>query len=371
MKLSQTFSFLSLYLTSFRRVPVSIKPRLPLYHSSSTLARRFCISATMSSVKGSKVYITRRVPSGGIKLLEEAGCQLKQWAHDDAVPSDELLKGVSGVDAIFCLLSDKIDKAVLDAAGSQLKVVATLSVGFDHIDIEECHRRNILIGYTPEVLTRATAELAVALLLATSRNIPSAINAVRNGEWGTWKPLWLCGAGLDGSTVGIVGMGRIGNAIAGMLKPFGVSQFLYTSRSGPRETKVPAKHVDLPTLLKESDFVIASCALSPETKGMFNASTFSQMKKTAIFVNISRGTIVNQDDLIQALQNGTIRAAGLDVTTPEPLPLDSPLLQLKNCVVLPHIGSATEKARETMSELTARNIIAALDSKPMPSQLKP
>ena len=156
-----------------------------------------------------------------------------------------------------------------------------------------------------------------------------------------------------------------------MLQPFGVSQFLYTSSRGPKETVVPAKHVDFSTLLKESDFVIVSCALTPETKGMFDASAFSQMKKTAIFVNISRGTIVNQDDLITALQNGTIRAAGLDVTTPEPLPLDSPLLQLKNCTILPHIGSATEKARETMSELTARNIIAALESKPMPSQLKP
>lgn len=369
MHFSQTICGLFLY-AAIRTRPAHTIVRHRCRNINTILQRRFSTSNNMSSAKGSKVYVTRRVPPSGITLLKDAGCDLIEWAQDEAVPKHELLKGVVGVHGIYCLLSDKIDKAVLDAAGPQLKVVSTLSVGYDHIDVEECHRRNIMVGYTPGILTTATAELAVTLLLATSRNVQSAINAVRNGEWGTWKPLWLCGAGLDDSTVGIVGMGRIGSRIAEMLKPFGVSQFLYTSSRGPRETIVPAKHVDFPTLLKESDFVIISCSLTPETKEMFNASAFSQMKKTAILVNISRGTIVNQEDLIEALQNGTIRAAGLDVTTPEPLPLDSPLLKLKNCTVFPHIGSATEKTREMMSELTARNIIAALDSKPMPSQLK-
>lgn len=194
---------------------------------------------------------------------------------------------------------------------------------------------------------------------------------MKSGAWGTWAPLWLCGPTLAKSTVGIVGMGRIGIAVANRLKPFGVANFLYSGRS-PKTLEAAdfsADFVSLDDLLERSDFVIVTCALTEETKGMFDKKLFSKMKKTAIFVNTSRGGVVNQEDLCSALKNGDILAAGLDVTVPEPLPTDSPLLQLPNCVVLPHIGSATNETRSEMSYLCARNVIAAIKGEKMPAEV--
>ena len=194
--------------------------------------------------------------------------------------------------------------------------------------------------------------------------------AVKSGEWGTWQPLWMCGPGLHGSTVGVVGLGRIGLAVSKRLKPFGVKDILYhQEQNNPLDKEIGAKFVSLDQLYSQSDFVIATVALTPQTKEMFNKDAFTKMKKSAIFVNTSRGGVVQQDDLYEALKSGEIRAAGLDVTVPEPLPTDHPLLSLKNCVVLPHIGSATDDTRSAMSELTARNILAVLNGQPMPAQV--
>ncbi|MBN3310274.1 GRHPR reductase, partial [Amia calva] len=251
-----------------------------------------------------------------------------------------------------------------------LKVISTLSVGFDHLAIDEIKKRGVRVGYTPDVLTDATAELTVALLLASSRRIPEAVEEVKNGGWSTWKPLWLCGYGLSESTVGVIGLGRIGLAIAKRLKPFGVKNLLYWGRAAkPKAAEVDGEFVPLDRLLEESDFVVVSCALTRETQGLCNKAFFTKMKKTAVFVNSSRGTVVNQEDLYEALSSGEIAAAGLDVTTPEPLPTDHPLLKLKNCVILPHIGSATYSTRETMSVLAANNLLAGLTGGKMPSEL--
>ncbi|XP_074649878.1 glyoxylate reductase/hydroxypyruvate reductase-like [Tubulanus polymorphus] len=314
--------------------------------------------------------ITRRVPTAGEELLSKY-CQIRKIDGDLPPSREELLKQIKDVDALFCLLTDKIDSTVLDAAGPNLKVIGTMSVGYDHIDIEACKSRGIPVGYTPEVLTDATAELTVALLLNTSRRLSEGVHAVKAGLWGTWQPLWLCGQGLHHSTVGIVGLGRIGLAIGRRLQPFGVDRFLYTgnTRKETAEQEICATFVSMDELLEQSDFVIVSCALTDQTKGMFNTEAFKKMKRNAILVNTSRGPVVNQDDLYLALKSGEIRAAGLDVTTPEPLPVDNPLLQLDNCVVLPHIGSATEETRSTMSLLTARNIIAALNGEQMPCKI--
>ncbi|XP_072373097.1 glyoxylate reductase/hydroxypyruvate reductase-like isoform X2 [Scyliorhinus torazame] len=270
------------------------------------------------------------------------------------------------------MLTDKIDDEVLQAAGPNLKVISTLSVGFDHLSVGEIKKRGIRVGYTPDVLTDATAELTVALLLTTSRRLIEATEEVKNGGWTSWKPLWLCGYGLAGSTVGIVGLGRIGLAIAQRLKPFGVKKLFYTGRQARPDAadQIQGEYVPLNTLAEESDFVIISCSFSPQTEGMCNGDLFSKMKKTAVFINTSRGAMVNQDDLYRALTTGQIAAAGLDVTVPEPLPTDHPLLSLKNCVILPHIGSATHATRNTMSVLTANNILAGLKGEPMPSELK-
>lgn len=210
----------------------------------------------------------------------------------------------------------------------------------------------------------------LALLLSTSRRLPEAMHEARTGGWVSWAPTWMTGPGLAGATVGIVGFGRIGQAVAKRVKAFNTSRILYFNRSHrPEEAETGAVKVSFNELLAESDFVVCCAALTPETKEIFNKIAFEKMKKTAIFVNTSRGGTVDQDALIEALKNNTIRAAGLDVTTPEPLPLDSPLFKLKNCVVLPHIGSAAIEARNMMSELTARNILGALKDVEMPAEL--
>ncbi|NP_001084647.1 glyoxylate reductase/hydroxypyruvate reductase, gene 1 L homeolog [Xenopus laevis] len=320
-----------------------------------------------------KVFVTRRIPPEGHTLLSQAAlCKVQQWDSDEPIPRAELLKGISGAHGLICLLSDKIDKEVLDTAGPNLKVISTLSVGFDHLALDEIKKRGIRVGYTPDVLTDATAELTVALLLTTCRRLPEAIQEVKNGGWKTWAPMWMCGYGLSNSTVGVIGLGRIGLAIARRLKPFGVKKFLYTGRQPKSESdeELNAEFVSTEKLAEESDFVIVSCSLTPETVGLCNKDFFQKMKKTSIFINTSRGSVVNQEDLYEALANGQIAAAGLDVTTPEPLPTDHPLLTLKNCVILPHIGSATYATRNAMSVLTVNNLLKGLAGEEMPSELK-
>ncbi|XP_050799103.1 glyoxylate reductase/hydroxypyruvate reductase isoform X3 [Gopherus flavomarginatus] len=285
-----------------------------------------------------QVFVTRRIPREGLAALSQAGvCSIQQWDSDEPIPRSELLAGVAGKHGLLCLLSDRIDKEVLDAAGSNLKIISTLSAGFDHLALEEIKKRGIRVGYTPDILTDATAELSVALLLATCRRLPESVEEVKNGGWTTWKPLWMCGYGLSDSTVGIIGLGRI---------------------------------VPLAKLAEESDFVVVTCSLTPDTKGMCNKDFFSRMKKTSVFINTSRGAVVNQEDLYQALVSGQIAAAGLDVATPEPLPTDHPLLSLKNCVILPHIGSATYATRSAMAVLSANNLLAGLKGESMPSELQ-
>uniref|UniRef100_A0A4W4FXN3 Glyoxylate reductase/hydroxypyruvate reductase n=1 Tax=Electrophorus electricus TaxID=8005 RepID=A0A4W4FXN3_ELEEL len=320
-----------------------------------------------------KVFVTRRIPQEGMAILKQAGiCEVSVWDSDEPVPRSDLLKRVEGVHGLLCMLSDRIDTEVLDAAGPNLKVISTLSVGFDHLAIDELRKRGIRLGYTPDVLTDATAELTVALLLATARRLPEGIQEVKSGGWSSWKPLWLCGYGLSGSTVGVLGLGRIGLAIAQRLKPFGVKRLLYTGRHPkPHAQEVDGEYVPLDTLLCESDFVVVSCALTPDTCGLCDKAFFSKMKTTAVFINTSRlGAVVNQDDLFEALSIGQIAAAGLDVTSPEPLPTDHPLLTLTNCVILPHIGSATYSTRATMAKLSANNLLAGLTRDAMPSELK-
>ncbi|KAG6928907.1 glyoxylate and hydroxypyruvate reductase, partial [Chelydra serpentina] len=315
-----------------------------------------------------RIYVTRRIPPRGMKILRQSGlCNIEQWDSDEPVPRSELLEKVAGIRGLYCLLTEKIDAKVLDAAGPSLRVVSTMSVGYDHVSLEELKKRGIRLGYTPDVLTEAVAELTVALLLATSRRLLEAVDEAKNGGWGTWKPLWMCGYGLTDSTVGILGLGRIGAAVMARLKPFGVKRFLYAD-AGPRPdmaTKIPAEFVPLDELARHSDVIVVCCALTPETQGICGNSLFSRMKDTAIFINTSRGGVVNQEALYQALVNGQIAAAGLDVTEPEPLPTDHPLFKLKNCVILPHIASATVATRNAMAALAASNLLAGLQGKAM------
>ncbi|XP_042216574.1 glyoxylate reductase/hydroxypyruvate reductase-like isoform X2 [Homarus americanus] len=299
-------------------------------------------------------------------------CEVDIWPGTFPIPRNELLKRISGKDALFCLLTEKIDEEVLDAAGLSLKVIGTMSVGHDHLSLEEIKERRIKVGYTPGVLTDATAELTVALLLATSRRLIEAHTELLNGGWAkcAWSPLWMTGWGLAGSTVGIFGLGRIGQGVVRRLQGFGVKKFVYNGRSRRKEgEELGAEYVSFSELLQESDFIVVTCALNDETREIFNDEAFSKMKKSAIIVNTSRGGVIKQESLIKALRTNQIRAAGLDVMTPEPLPPDHELTTLPNCTLIPHIGSAETTAREGMALLTASNIIAGLGDCPMPARL--
>lgn len=319
-----------------------------------------------------RVYITRRVPPEGLEILQKSGqVQFELWDSDDPVPRQELLKKVKGVDGLLCVLTEKIDAELLDTAGPNLKTLSTMSVGFDHLSLDELKKRGIRVGYTPDVLTDAVAELTVALLLTTSRRIIEATHEAKTGGWGTWRTLWLCGYELANSTVGIMGLGRIGIAIAERLKPFKVKKFIYTDVAPqPKLAQtIQAEFVSMDELAKQSDFLAVCCALTPETQGICNKNLFSKMKNTSIFINTSRGGVVNQEDLYEALSSGQIAGAGLDVTVPEPLPVSHPLFTLQNCVILPHIASASYTTRNAMSALAANNLLAGLRGEPMPKEL--
>lgn len=326
----------------------------------------------MGPVRKPAVLVTRQdVAKEALDLLLDK-CDVEIWNEDEPIPRPVLLRKIVGKDALFCLVTEKVDSELLDAAGPSLKAVGTMSVGYDHVNVAECTKRRIAVGNTPHVLTDATAELGIGLLLATARRLFEAHQAIGSGEWAkaAMNPTWMCGSEIRGSTVGIVGMGSIGFGILERLKAFKVSRFLYNSRSHkPAAEAMGAHFTTLEELLRQSDYVVVSCALTPETKGMFNKQAFSMMKSTASFINISRGQVVDQEALYEALTSGKIRSAGLDVMTPEPLPRDHPLLKLPNCVLLPHIGSAATCTRTAMAVLTAQNILAALGGIQMPASV--
>lgn len=312
-------------------------------------------------------YVARKIPQAGMTLLEQH-CEVR--LHPGQLPPSrsELLEGVQGCAGILSLLSDRIDGEVFEAAGPQLKVVSNFAVGFNNIDIAQATARGIAVGNTPDVLTDATADIAVALLLSMARRLPESGQDVRRGAWKTWEPLGWIGLDLLGKTIGIVGMGRIGEATARRLHGGWGMQVLYTSRGAKPDVDqaLGAKHVELSELLTRSDFVSIHVALNDQTHHLIGPEEFALMKPTAVLVNTARGEIVDQAALISALSTGQIFAAGLDVCTPEPLPPESPLLGLKNCLVVPHIGSATTAARDAMSERAARNLVAGLTGSALP-----
>lgn len=321
-----------------------------------------------------RVVVTRRIPQPGMDLLKSCSPALNLcvWDSDDEMPYNALLKAVAeegGADAIYCVLTDKIDSKVIAAASPRLKCISTMSVGFNHIDISAAKAAGVKIGFTPEVLTDTVADLAVGVTLAACRRFKEATAAVVNGGWGTWQPLWMCGVDVHHATVGIFGLGRIGFAVARRLKGFDC-KILYTDRVvSPKAAEIDATKVELDELLSQSDIIIPFCPSLPETREMFNTQLFSKMKKTAVFINVARGDIVNHKDLANALRSNTIFGAGLDVTTPEPLPVDSELNSLPNCFIVPHIASASLDTRNDMAVLASRNLLAAYEGKPMPKEV--
>lgn len=313
-----------------------------------------------------KVFVTREIPAAGLQKVV-AECNADVWPEHLPPSREVLLQRIAGCEGILSLLTEKVDAEFMDAAGPQLKVISNFAVGYNNIDIAEATRRGIRVGNTPDVLTDATADMAFALLMSASRRIVESQDYIRAGKWQTWEPLGHIGVDLIGRTIGIVGMGRIGFAMAKRCHGgFGMNVLYHDKyRNEAAEKELGAQQVDADTLFKESDFVSVHTDLNEKTKGMFNAAAFRKMKNTAVFINSARGPIHNQKDLHDALKSGEIFAAGLDVTDPEPIPMDDPLLTLPNCVIAPHIASATVSSRNGMAEIAADNLIAGLKGEPL------
>jgi glyoxylate reductase len=318
-----------------------------------------------------KVFVTRIIRDKGLDLVNDF-CQVDLWT-DELPPSREvILERVRGVDGLLCLLTDKIDGAVMDAAGPQLKVISNHAVGFDNIVVPDATVRRVPVGNTPGILTDATADFAFALLMSAARRVVEGERFVRAGKWKTWGPSLLLGADFVGATLGLVGFGRIGRAMAKRASGFDLRVIYYDPLAASPEPGLDATPVDsLDALLRESDFVSLHTPLTAETYHLANAEFLAKMKSNAVLINTSRGPVVDQEALYQALKTNRIFAAALDVTDPEPLPMDSPLLTLENCIVAPHIASASEKTRDLMAFLAANNLIAGLKGEPLPYCVNP
>jgi lactate dehydrogenase-like 2-hydroxyacid dehydrogenase len=319
-----------------------------------------------------RVFVARRIPDAGLAPILEA-CSGDVWDDELPPPRDELLRRVAGRDGILMLLTDRVDDELLDAAGPQLRVVSNYAVGFDNVDVAACTRRGIPVGNTPGVLTETTADLAWALLMAAARRVAEGDRYVRAGRWRTWGPQLLLGGDVHGATLGIVGFGRIGQAVARRAAGFGMT-VLYWSRSRAEpalERELGATWVDLDELLARSDFVTLHVSLNDETRHIIGAEALARMKPSAVLVNTARGPVVDQAALAEALEQRTIAAAALDVTDPEPMAPDDPLLQVDNCLVVPHIASASFATRGKMAEMAAANLLAGLRGERLPNPVNP
>ena len=318
-----------------------------------------------------KVFVTRRIPASGLDRIR-AACDAEVWDGPLPPPYAVLKEKAAGCDGLVSLLTDRIDAALLDAA-PRLRVVSNYAVGFNNVDVAAATARGVRVGNTPGVLTDATADMAFCLLIAAARRLAEGYDDSRSGRWKTWEPLGHLGQDLVGRTLGVVGMGRIGYALAKRCARGWDMQVLYYDphRNERAETELGARQVELDVLLRESDFISVHTDLNEQTRGLFNAERFRQMKPTAVFVNTARGPIVVEKDLVEALKSGVIFAAGLDVTDPEPPPPDSPLLRLPNLIVAPHIASATVGTRDAMARICADNLLAGLSGAKMPHCVNP
>jgi len=317
-----------------------------------------------------RIVVTRRPPGDALDMLRSAG-QVWLWKEDTPIPRDVLEEQAPRANALYTMLNDRVDRPLIDTA-KRLVVISNMAVGVDNIDLVVCHERGIPVGHTPDVLTETTADTAFGLMLAAARRFRGGLEYVRRGKWDEWEPRLLLGHDVYGSTLGLIGFGRVGRAVARRATGFRMS-VLYAARhrQALAEADLGAHYVTLPELLRESDHVIVAVPLTEETRGMIDAAALRAMKHTATLVNIARGPIVDSEALIVALRTGEIAAAGIDVIDPEPPPPDHTLLHLENCFVIPHLGSSTERTRAAMAELAAENVIAGLRGEPLPAEVPP
>lgn len=362
---SRAYCFTTHETHYFKRRNASAFLRIPIFAYTQ-------IPKRMEEIMKPKVFITRKIPESGINLVREH-CDVTVYPGEGPLKGDELIQHASAMDGIICLPGDGIDKTFLNAA-SNLRVVSTSSVGYEHIDVQEATQRGIYIGYTPGILTDATADLAFALLLSTARKIPRCDQFVRAGNWkAIGSPLHLFGTSVWGTTLGIIGLGRIGKAMAERARGFKMKVF-YTDNqrlTPSEEHNLGIEYSLLDDLLRESDFVSLHTPLTPDTRHLINTDRLKLMKPSAILINTARGPVVDEEALITALKEGWIAGAGLDVYEKEPIDPRNQLLALDNVVLLPHMGSATTQTRSAMSVRAAQNLLAVLKGTPPPSWLNP
>jgi glyoxylate reductase len=318
----------------------------------------------MDISSGHRVYVTRKIPEPGPSILKRY-FQMKMNPGVDIINRENLFENVKDVDALMCMLGDKIDSKVMDAAGPNLKVISCYSVGYDHVDIYEATKRKIIVTNTPNVLANTTADLTFSLILTAARNIANADRHVRNGNWKFgWTPDLFLGYDVHGSTLGIIGLGEIGILVAKRARGFDMKVIYYSkTRKRKIESELDITYVPLEELLQRSDFVSIHVSLNKDSFHMIDKSKIKLMKKTSFIINTSRGKIINEQDLVRALRNKTIAGAGLDVYETEPISRSNPLTQLPHTVLLPHIGSATFMTRSKMAEVAANNMVNFFNGK--------
>jgi len=318
-----------------------------------------------------KVFITRRIPAAGLDLLRGAA-ELDIWQDELPPPYETLVARSRGCAGLLTLLSDRIDGTLMDAVGPQLKVIANYAVGFDNIDVPAATARRIPVSNTPGVLTETTADFAWTLLMAAARRVVEGDLNTRGGQWKTWGPSILLGRDVFGATLGIIGFGRIGQAVARRARGFSMRVLYYDTQRYPEaEAELGAVYAPFETVLAEADYLSIHTALTPETRHLFSTDQFARMKNTAILINTARGPIVDEAALYQALAHGQIAYAGLDVTEVEPLPMSSPLLQLRNIIIAPHIASGSVQTRDKMAIIAAQNVLAGLNGQKLPACVNP
>lgn len=317
-----------------------------------------------------RVFVTRMILDQGLKMIQEF-CDAEIWLDELPPSRDILLERVQGMHGLLTLLTDRIDAEVMQAAGKDLRVISNHAVGYDNIDIAAANRLGITVGNTPGILTDATADFTFSLLLSMARRITEADQYVRSGQWKTWGPALLLCADISAATLGIIGFGRIGQAVARRAKGFNMQVIFHDPNRIENATGLDAHPVDLDTLLRRSDFISIHTPLTTQTHHMINADSFNKMKPNAILVNTARGSVVDPTALYTALKHNCIQAAALDVTEPEPLPMDSPLLELDNLIICPHIASASNSTRARMSIMAAENLIAGLKGEKLPNCVNP
>lgn len=316
------------------------------------------------------VFVTRRLPEPALSTLL-AACQAEVWPRELPPSHEVILDKVRGLDGLLCLLTDPIDAAVMDAAGPQLKVISNCAVGVDNIDLAAAAQRGIPVGNTPGILTETTADFAFALLMAAARRVVEGDRYVRDGKWQTWGLTLLLGQDIHGASLGLVGFGRIGQAVARRAAGFDMQVRYYDPDHQPGPNDPPAEQADLPTLLAESDFVSLHTPLKDSTTHLIGPNELRQMKPTAILINTARGAVVDPQALFHALSRGEIAMAALDVTEPEPIAPDDPLLTLDNLLIVPHIASASRATRGKMADMAVANLLAGLRGEKLPNCVNP